>query len=63
MVRPALDLLAPRLRVGALICTDNTASSRQGYAEFFEVIEDPANGFRTLTLPFEGGFEMTVKVG
>jgi predicted O-methyltransferase YrrM len=63
VVLPALELLLPRLRPGAVICTDNTASSRQGYAEFFEVIEDRAYGFHTLTLPFQGGFEMTVKGG
>ena len=25
-------------------------------------VNDPANGLRTMTLPFDGGFEMTVKV-
>lgn len=63
VVRPVLDLLAPHLRPGAVICADNTVSARQGYADLFEVIGDPARGYRTLTLPFEGGFEMTVKVG
>lgn len=63
VVRPALDLLTPHLRPGAVICSDNTTSSRGGYAKMFEVLDDPANGFRTQTLPFEGGFEMTVKVG
>jgi len=64
VVRPLLDLLSPRLRTGAVLCADNTAGprARQGYAPFFEVVEDPANGFRTQTLPFAGGFEMTVKV-
>ena len=63
VVRPVLDLLAPHLRPGAVICTDNTAGARQGYADLFEIIGDPARGFRTMTLPFEGGFEMTVKIG
>ena len=50
---------------GAVICADNTAGARgrQGYAPFFEAIDDPAFGLRTMTLPFEGGFEMTVKIG
>jgi hypothetical protein len=43
-------------------CTDNTAGSRAGYARLFELLEDPANGFRTMTLPFQGGFELTVKL-
>ncbi len=65
IVRPVLDLLAPHLRPGAVICADNTAGARgrQGYAPFFEAIDDPAFGLRTMTLPVEGGFEMTVKIG
>ena len=65
MALPALRLIAPHLRPGAVICADNTAAprARAGYAAFFAYIEDPANGLRTMTLPFDGGFEMTVKVG
>ena len=65
MALPALRLIAPQLRPGAVICADNTAAprARAGYAAFFAYIQDPANGLRTMTLPFEGGFEMTVKLG
>jgi predicted O-methyltransferase YrrM len=63
VVRPALERLLPHLRSGAVICTDNTAAAPAGYAPFFEVINDPVHGFRTMTLPFEGGFEMSVKCG
>lgn len=64
VVRPVLDLLLPHLRPGAVICTDNTAGewARRNYASFFEVIDNPANGFRTTTLPFKGGFELSVKL-
>jgi predicted O-methyltransferase YrrM len=64
MVRPALELIAPRLRPGAVICADNTGSprARDGYRDYFAFIADPANGLRTMTLPFDGGFEFTVKV-
>ena len=64
MARPGLELIAPHLRKGAVICADNTASprARAGYGDYFAFIADPGNGLRTLTLPFEGGFEMTVKV-
>jgi predicted O-methyltransferase YrrM len=61
MSRPAIELIAPHLRVGAIICADNTAF-RLPYRRYFEFVNDPANGLRTMTLPFEGGFEMTVKV-
>ncbi|HEX4183247.1 MAG TPA: class I SAM-dependent methyltransferase [Caulobacteraceae bacterium] len=63
MARPALELIAPHLRAGAIICADNTSSVRGPYAAYFEFVNDPANGLRTLTLPFDGGFEMTVKAG
>lgn len=62
-VRPGLDLLLPHLRVGSVLCADNTAGerARASYAAYFEVVESPASGFRTMTLPFSGGFEMSIK--
>jgi predicted O-methyltransferase YrrM len=64
MARPGLELVFPHLRIGSVLCADNTASprARAGYADYFAFLNDPANGFRTQTLPFEGGFEFTVKV-
>ena len=62
MARPAIELIAPHLRPGAVVCADNTGW-RTPYEAYFAFIEDPANGFSTMTLPFDGGFEMTVKVG
>jgi predicted O-methyltransferase YrrM len=63
VVRPTLDLLLPRLRPAAVLCADNTAGerNRQNYAPYFEVIGDPTK-FRTQTLPFNGGFEMSIRV-
>ncbi len=62
VVRPALDLLLPHLRPGAIVCADNTGGrNREAYAPFFDIIDDPAQQFRTMTLPFKGGFEMAVK--
>ena len=61
MARPALELVAPRLRPGAIVVADNTAQVRGPYGAYFDFIADPANGLRTLTLPFAGGLEMTVK--
>lgn len=62
MARPALELIAPYLRPGAIICADNTTQVRGPYRAYFEFVNDPKNGLRTLTLPFDGGLEMTVKV-
>ncbi|WP_372782453.1 O-methyltransferase [Phenylobacterium sp.] len=61
MARPALELIAPHLRPGAVVIADNTAQFRHAYRHFFDFVEDPANGLRSLTLPFDGGLEMVVK--
>jgi predicted O-methyltransferase YrrM len=60
MSRPALELVAPSLRAGAVVICDNTAQFPDAYRDYFEFINDPANRFRTMTLPFEGGLEFTV---
>jgi len=62
MARPALELIAPHLRPGAVIVADNTAQFREAYRHFFAFVEDPKNGLRTMTLPFDNGLEMVVKV-
>jgi predicted O-methyltransferase YrrM len=61
MARPALELVAPRLRKGAVVICDNTEQFRDAYREYFEFVDDPANHLRTMTLPFEGGLEFTVR--
>jgi predicted O-methyltransferase YrrM len=61
MARPALALVAPRLRSGAIVICDNTKQFRNEYADYFAIINDPANGFRTMTLPFDGGLELSVR--
>lgn len=63
MARPALALTAPRLRRGAIVVCDNTAIHREAYAEYFSFLADPANRFRTMTLPYSGGLEMSVRCG
>lgn len=62
MARPALELIHPHLRPGAVVIADNTTTWTEAYADYFAFIADPANGLRTLTLPFAGGLEFTVKV-
>jgi predicted O-methyltransferase YrrM len=61
MARPALELVAPHLRPGAIVICDNTEQYRGDYADYFAFLEDPANGFRTMTLPFGGGLEFSVR--
>jgi predicted O-methyltransferase YrrM len=62
MARPALELAAPHLRKGAVIIADNTTQFRHAYRFFFEFVENPANGLRAMTLPFDNGLEMIVKL-
>jgi predicted O-methyltransferase YrrM len=63
MSRPALELVAPCLRPRAVVVCDNTEMGRQAYSDYFAFINDPARGFRTMTLPFSGGLEMSVWLG
>jgi predicted O-methyltransferase YrrM len=59
---PALELVSPNLRPGAIVACDNTAAFANAYRDYFEFVHDPRNRFRTMTVPFEGGFELTVRV-
>jgi len=61
MARPALELAHPHLREGAVVIADNTEQFREAYVEYFDFVHDPRNGLRTMTLPFEGGLEFTVR--
>jgi predicted O-methyltransferase YrrM len=62
VVRPAIELLAPHLRRGAVVVCDNTRQFRDGYRDYLDFVAEPSHGLRTATLPFEGGLEFTVKV-
>jgi predicted O-methyltransferase YrrM len=61
MARPALELVARHLRPGAIVICDNTEQHRAAYADYFAFISDPVQHFRTMTLPFNGGLEMSVR--
>jgi predicted O-methyltransferase YrrM len=59
---PALQLVSPHLRQGAIVVCDNTTADAAEYREYFEFIQDPQNRLRTMTVPFAGGFELTVRI-
>jgi predicted O-methyltransferase YrrM len=61
MARPALELVTPHLRPGAIVIADNTAQHRSEYSDYFAFLQ--AHRFRTMTLPFDGGLEMSVRCG
>ncbi len=58
-----IELVGPHLRVGGLVIADNTTARRNLYARLIAYLEEPANGFTTLTLPYDGGLELAVKTG
>ncbi len=62
MARPIVEIVAPLMRRGAVILTDNTAKRRREYGDLFAYLEDASRGFITQTLPFDGGLEFSVKV-
>ena len=59
---PALELVSSSLRPGAIVACDNTTVDADEYRAYFECVNAPANRFRTMTVPFQGGFELTVRV-
>ncbi len=59
---PALEIVSSSLRPGAIVACDNTTVAREEYRDYFEFVHDPRNRFRTMTVPFRGGFELTVRV-
>jgi predicted O-methyltransferase YrrM len=62
MARPAIELIGPHLRPGAVVIADNTGDRfRHSYRHFFDYVNDPANRLSTMTLPFQGGLELVVK--
>lgn len=60
MALPALKVVQPRLRTGAVVIVDNTASMSDLYKDLLDYLRDPDSPFTTLTLPFSNGLEMAV---
>lgn len=56
-----VQLIGPHMRPGGVIVADNTTVRRNLYDGLFDYLENPANGFTTRTLPFDGGLEVAVK--
>jgi predicted O-methyltransferase YrrM len=56
-----MAIVGPRLRQGGIVVADNTTARRELYAGLLGYLDDPANGFTTQTLPFEGGLEFAVR--
>jgi predicted O-methyltransferase YrrM len=63
LARPAIELVGPHIRPGGIVIADNTDTYRIAYGDYFAWLNDKANGFSTMTLPFDGGLELSVKTG
>jgi len=63
LVRPVIDVVAPRLRPGAIVVCDNVQMYEREYADYTAVVRDPRNGFRSVMLSHEGGLEISLKLG
>jgi predicted O-methyltransferase YrrM len=62
MALPALQLVAPCMRPGAVVLCDNTVQFARQYAEYLSFVRDACNGFRSMSLPMKGGVEMSVRI-
>jgi len=63
LVRPVMDVVAPQLRVGAMVVCDNVQLYEREYAAYTELVRNPRNGFRSVMLSHEGGLEISIKLG
>ncbi|MER8118431.1 class I SAM-dependent methyltransferase [Streptomyces sp. NPDC094031] len=61
MALPALRIVTPLLRPGALVVCDNVVSGRRQYADYLAHVRDPAGPFTSVTLPGHGGLEVSRK--
>lgn len=57
---PMLGLLRPKLRRGSVVCADNIHTFKKDLAPYVAHMRDPANGFRSTTLPLGSGLEYSV---
>jgi len=62
IVLPVLRLLVAHLRPGSMVDCDNVGLFAHEYSEYTDFVRDPANGFRSILMPYQGGLEVSVRV-
>lgn len=60
--RSVIERVAPQLRPGAIVLADNVPSVPRDYQDYIDYVRNPANGFRSMRLPYKGGIELSVRV-
>ncbi len=63
MYLPMLQMLAPRLRPGAVVLADNIKTFRRALAPYLAYVQSGRNQFASVTLPLADGFEYSVRLG
>jgi predicted O-methyltransferase YrrM len=58
---PMLELLAPKLRPGAVVLADNVRTFKRALAPYLTYVQSGKSGFQSVTLPFPSGFEFSVR--
>ncbi len=58
---PGTELISPNLVSDAIVVAGNAVAYLEAYADYFAFLRAPSNQFRTITLPFDGGRELTVR--
>ena len=61
MALPVLRLLTPQLREGAVVLCDNVDRFSREYRRYVAHVQRPTAAL-SMTLPFSGGFEMSVRL-
>ncbi|MBN8468897.1 class I SAM-dependent methyltransferase [Corallococcus exiguus] len=56
-----LKLVAPALRPGAVVVTDNVGVFKADYRDYVTWVRDPRHGFASMTVPFRSGTEYSVR--
>ena len=59
---PVLQLVAPRIRPGGVVVSDNVGAFWADHTDFLAWVRDPANGFQSAMLAMNEGTELSVKV-
>ncbi|MEG3993876.1 class I SAM-dependent methyltransferase [Microcoleus sp. SVA1B1] len=57
-----IELVDPFVRPGGIVVFDNVGTFKDDMKPYVEFLQDPANGYRSATLPLRNGTEFSVKV-
>ena len=60
---PVLEMLKPRLRIGAIVLADNIYTFKKSLRPYVEYMQSGNNGFESTTLRISDGLEYSVYIG